>query len=260
MNKIVFSESGQGNPVIFLHGFCESKELWKNFESHLSSDFRVILLDLPGFGESLPYAEDFSLEDIADNLNQWTSDNGLEKFTLIGHSLGGYITLAFAKKYPEKVDAIGLFHSSIFEDTTEKKDNRSKTIEFINKNSLEAFIDNFVPNLFFKERHTELKEVIDMQKVVGNKTNKAAATAYMAAMRERPDSVDFAKSFDKPALIIAGVHDNSVPFEKSEEMATCFPDATAHFLQETGHMGMFEREKDTLIYLGEFLKKVYEKS
>ena len=258
MNKIVFSESGQGNTVIFLHGFCESKELWKNFESHLSSDFRVISPDLPGFGESRPMPGDnWSLEDVANSLKQWTDDQGLDKFTLIGHSLGGYIALAFAKNYPDKLDAIGLFHSSIFEDTAEKKEIRSKTVEFINNNGIEAFIDNFVPNLFYKGRHNELKKVIDHQKKVGNNTNPAAATTYMAAMRNRSSSVNFAKSFNKPALIIAGVHDNSVPFEKSEEMASFFSEATAHFLQETGHMGMYEREKDTLIYVGEFLKKVY---
>jgi len=257
MNKIKFSESGQGHPVIFLHGFCESKELWGDFESHLSSDFRVISPDLPGFGESPIPSEKFSLEDIADIINQWTDDQGLDHFTLIGHSLGGYISLAFAKKYPEKLDALGLFHSSIFADTDEKKETRSKTIDFINSNGISLFIDNFVPNLFYKDRHYELKEAIENQKTIGKKTSAAAASAYMAAMRDRSDSEDFAKKFEKPTLVIAGVHDTSVPFEKSEEQASYFKNVTAHFLQETGHMGMFEREKDTLIYVGEFLKKVY---
>lgn len=257
MTKIVFSESGQGHPVIFLHGFCESKELWRDFESHLASNFRVISPDLPGFGESPITSEKFSLEDIADIIKQWTDDKGLDHFTLIGHSLGGYISLAFAKKYPEKLDALGLFHSSIFADTAEKKETRSKTIDFINNNGIGPFIDNFVPNLFFKERHQKLAKVIEQQKAVGNKTSAAAAAAYMAAMRDRSDSVDFANKFEKPTLVIAGVHDTSVPFEKSEEQASYFKNVTAHFLQETGHMGMFEREKDTLIYVGEFLKKVY---
>lgn len=258
MTKIVFSESGLGNPVIFLHGFCESKELWRDFESHLANNFRVLSPDLPGFGESPMPADKFSLEDIAEDIKHWTDETGLDHFTLIGHSLGGYIALAFARKYPEKLDALGLFHSSIFADTDEKKDTRSKTIDFINNNGIAPFIDNFVPNLFYKERHHELQQVIEQQKAVGNKTNAAAATTYMAAMRDRDDSVDFAKKFEKPALIIAGVHDASVPFEKSEEQASYFKDSTAHFLQETGHMGMFEREKDTLIYVGEFLKKVYK--
>lgn len=259
MDKLNFSDSGKGNTVILLHGFCESKELWRDFESHLASDFRVISPDLPGFGESPLPKDSLSLEDVADHLKQWTDDNGVDHFTLIGHSLGGYIALAFAKKYTEKVDALGLFHSSIFADTDEKKDNRNKTIEFINSNGIKPFIDNFIPNLFYSERHTELKQAIDQQKAVGNQTSAKTATTYLAAMRDRPDSVQFAKSFDKPALIIAGVHDSAVPFEKSEEQASYFKDANAHFLQETGHMGMLEREKDTLIYVGEFLKKVYRK-
>lgn len=259
MNNIAFSESGHGKPVIFLHGFCETKELWRDFENHLASEFRVISPDLPGFGESPLPTGQFSLEDIAEMLNQWTDEKELDHFTLIGHSLGGYIALAFAKKYPDKMDALGLFHSSVFADTDDKKDTRNKTIDFIKKNGIEAFIDNFVPNLFYKERHAELKEVIEKQKAVGNLTNPSAATNYMAAMRDRPDSSEFAKSFDKPALVIAGVHDASVPFNKSEEQASFFKNVSAHFLQETAHMGMFEREKETLIYVGEFLKKVYSK-
>lgn len=259
MNNIAFSESGHGKPVIFLHGFCETKELWRDFENHLASEFRVISPDLPGFGESPLPTGQFSLEDIAEMLNQWTDEKELDHFTLIGHSLGGYIALAFAKKYPDKMDALGLFHSSVFADTDDKKDTRSKTIDFIKKNSIEAFIDNFVPNLFYKDRHAELREAIEKQKAVGNQTNPTTATNYMAAMRDRPDSIEFAKSFDKPALVIAGVHDASVPFNKSEEQASFFKNVSAHFLQETAHMGMFEREKETLIYVGEFLKKVYSK-
>ncbi|MGK7394823.1 MAG: alpha/beta fold hydrolase [Candidatus Cyclobacteriaceae bacterium M3_2C_046] len=252
MSKIIFSESGSGLPVIFLHGYGENKLLWTSFEEKLSSNFRVIVPDLPGFGQSEWDKTEFSLEDVADELYQWLQEIKVASCIMIGHSLGGYIALAYARKYKDHLKGLGLFHSSIFEDTAEKKENRSKTIEFIKKNGSAPFMENFVPNLFYKPRQEEIADIIQKQVEIGISNSADTLARYMAAMRDRKDSSSFIKEFDQPVLMIIGQNDQSVPFEKSQEQAAMLKHPTVHILNETGHMGMFERETETLKYVEAF--------
>jgi pimeloyl-ACP methyl ester carboxylesterase len=256
MAKIIYSESGQGFPVIFLHGFGESKELWQMFQAHLSTKYRTIAPDLPGFGQSPLFNNELTLEDVAEKLHEWTSEIGVKECIMIGHSLGGYITLAFANKYPEMMKGLGLFHSSVFADTPEKKENRKKTIEFIKQNGAAAFIENFIPPLFYEESHLRLAEIIKKQVDIGKNTPANTLTAYLAAMAARPDSSEFIKNFDKPVLMIIGEKDSAVPFDKSMEQTDMLLQPDVHVLDLTGHMGMFERERETLIYVETFVDKV----
>ena len=256
MTKITFSEFGQGMPVIFLHGFGENKELWWQFSEHLSDKYRILLPDIPGFGDSPLTRDNFSLKDIAEDIHEWLEEIDVKECVMIGHSMGGYITLAFAKKYPDMLKGLGLFHSSVFADSSEKKEVRTKTIEFVEKNGVNPFMENFVPNLFYKERQDVLKEIIQRQIEVGKKTPKESVVKYQAAMRDREDSTEFIKNFDKPVLLIAGVKDQSVPFEKNEEQADMLKKPTIHFLNDTAHMGMFEREKEALTFVESFLNGI----
>jgi pimeloyl-ACP methyl ester carboxylesterase len=256
MAKIIYSESGQGFPVILLHGFGESKELWQMFQGHLSSRYWAIAPDLPGFGESPLFSNDLTLEQVAEKLHEWTSEIGVNECIMIGHSLGGYIALAFAKRYPDMIKGLGLFHSSVFADTTEKKENRKKTIEFIKQNGASVFMENFIPALFYEESHSKIAQIIQRQVEIGKNTSTATLTTYLSAMAARPDSSWFIKEFDKPVLMIIGEKDSAVPFDKSLEQADMLRQPDVHVLDLTGHMGMFERERETLIYVETFVEKV----
>jgi len=256
MAQIIFSEYGQGFPVVFLHGFGESKELWQSFQSSLSAKYRTIAPDLPGFGESPLPSGEFSLNDVAVALNEWLESINVDECAMIGHSMGGYITLAFAKKYPHKIKGLGLFHSSVFEDSPEKKENRDKVIQFIKKNGVRPYMENFVPHLFYSENQPRLMDVIRRQVEIGCSTSEETLTAYLSAMKNREDSAAFMKEFDKPALMIIGRNDTSVPYETSMKQAALLKHPHMHLLEETGHMGMFEREKETLIYVEKFVDHV----
>lgn len=255
MSEIVYSESGSGFPVIFLHGYGESSELWKLFHAHLSTRYRTIAPDLPGFGKSPLFKKEFSLEEVADKVSLWMEEIGVKECIMIGHSMGGYITLAFARKYPEKIRALGLFHSSVFADTPEKKENRLKTVEFIRRNGGSVFMENFVPNLFYEENRARLKDIMQRQVEVGKGISDDTLAAYMTAMAYRADSAGFIRGFDKPVLMIIGENDRSVPLEKSKEQADLLRHPHVHFLEKTGHMGMFERERETLMFVEAFVEK-----
>jgi pimeloyl-ACP methyl ester carboxylesterase len=258
MENIFYSESGNGFPVILIHGFGESKEMWQVFQAHLSAKYRVLAPDLPGCGESPLFKIGLTLDDVAEKLYEWAKDLGVEQSVMIGHSMGGYVALAFAKKYPEMVKGLGLFHSTVFADTAEKKENRKKTIDFIKRNGGSAFIENFVPALFYEENRAGLRDIVQRQVEIGKNTSSETLTTYLAAMASRPDSSDFIRDFDKPVLMIIGEQDTSVPFEKSMEQAGLLRQPHVHVLDMTGHMGMFERERETLIYVETFVEKVVQ--
>ncbi|MCH6235376.1 alpha/beta fold hydrolase [Cognataquiflexum rubidum] len=251
---INFVSFGQGKPLILIHGFCESKEMWITFSQELAKTHTVYCIDLPGFGESPLQQDSITLEEVAVMLHDWMEENRIYHPTVIGHSLGGYITLALAELMGNGLAAIGLFHSTAFPDDAEKKKTRNKTITFIKKHGVYKFIDSFVPPLFSEQHRITHKNRIEELTALGKKSSKKGVLGYLAAMRDRKDRMEVWKNFNGKKLMIAGVLDGAVKIEGSRMHK---PYTDDYFeLQEVGHMGMFEAEQETLIILQEFLKKL----
>ena len=253
MASFFYSDSGEGLPVVLLHGNCETSDIWSGIQSHLVKKFRIITIDLPGFGGSplLDYA--FSLEDVAKEINSFLDSIKLNKYVLIGHSLGGYIALAFAKLFEDKLLGLGLFHSSVFEDDSEKKESRTKLMEFIKANGVKLFIKTFIPSLFYKENLYPLKDIVHDLKKSAEQTQPESVIQYARAMRDRNSSEDILKEFSKPVMFIIGDEDASVPLDKSLQQVKL--PRNSHFLRldETGHMGMFEKPDETTKFIEGFL-------
>ena len=256
MCEIFYRESGSGFPIVLIHGFCETHRLWDHFREELSSEFRVICPDLPGFGSSALPDDNISLDSVAGNLADWLSSLGIARCVLIGHSLGGYIALELARCRPEMLAGFGLFNSSAFADSFEKKENRNKLIDFIAREGVEPFIRTFVPSLFFPARADEHRDIIERQQREGNSTSARTVMAYAAAMRDRPDGMDVLRAHAGKALLIAGEHDQNVPFEKSGEMAELLPPGRAHILPDTAHMAMFEQPLRSLQIVRAFAAEI----
>jgi pimeloyl-ACP methyl ester carboxylesterase len=211
MASIFYSDTGAGLPVIFLHGFCETSDIWSDMQNKLSKKFRVITIDLPGFGVSPLLEYQFSLEDVATEIKKFLDSISLKKYVLIGHSLGGYIALAFTKLYDENLLGLGLFHSSVFEDDKEKKVNRTKLMEFIKKNGVKTFIKTFIPSLFYKENLSTLDGVIRNLKKSAENTLPESVIQYARAMRDRKGSEKTLSELLTPVMFIIGEEDASVP-------------------------------------------------
>ena len=253
MSSLFFTDHGHGEPVIFLHGYCETHEIWESFDSYLQKNYRVICPDLPGFGNSLILQSGFSLSDIADAIKELLDHLDISSCVMIGHSLGGYITLAYAEKYPETLKGFGLFHSTGFEDTDEKKDIRNKLIEFIGENSVALFVKTFVPSLFNQENLADNITSIEAVKEMAYQTPGETVIEYARAMRDRPERLHVLKNFGKPILFIIGDKDGSVPLDKSLEQSRIPEKAVVHILKDTGHMGMYEKEKESQNFIKDFL-------
>ncbi len=252
-----YIDKGAGDALVFLHGFCESKEMWAAFVKPLTSKFRIVALDLPGFGENTKNVHDYSMESMADYVKQQLDELGVKRCILVGHSMGGYVSMAFAAKYGQMLNGLCLFHSSALPDTDEKKDNRNKTIEFVEKHGVDVFMQSFVEPLFYADNRKKLRKEIDMMIEIGKKTPKQSIINGLAAMRDRPDRTSELKKIKCPVLFIFGKEDGAVPLEKALEQCHLPDNSMTNFLGKTGHMGMFERTYETRKAIEKFAETIY---
>lgn len=237
MKKIFFRKSGLGKPVLLIHGFCETHEIWNGLTESLAETSEVFAIDLPGFGQSEFPSTPFSIAAIAERILDWLDQERIMLPFVVGHSLGGYIALAMAAHAPEKIRGLCLFHSTPYPDSEERKANRNRVIEFVKANGVGPFVDTFVPGLFFDKRHP----VIPFVHKIARKTPKEALLAYAEAMRDRPSSAGFLEKFEKPVLILAGENDTIIPKESVQEYGLLAKMGLVQILIDTGHMAMFEQ-------------------
>lgn len=247
---IHFFEKGKGQPLILIHGYCETGNMWADFAESLSDEFRVVCPDLPGIGESAISGNQISLEEVAVHLDEWMDANRIENPIIIGHSLGGYVTLALLELMGSRIKAIGLFHSTAFPDDADKKDMRNRTITFLRKNGVEKFVTSFVPPLFPENRREELAKEIELAIEDAKRSTLNGLIAYAGAMRDRKDRLEVLRHFSGPKLLIAGIEDGAVKIEASRTQVDVF----SHYfeLQGVGHMGMIEKKEETLEIVRKF--------
>ncbi|MEO8412810.1 MAG: alpha/beta hydrolase [Ginsengibacter sp.] len=257
--KIVYRTegSGNGNPVMLLHGFAEDGTIWNYQLEKLKEKFLVIIPDLPGSGQSPLLEGKIFIEDYAEVVKAIMVAELLNDqknlFTLIGHSMGGYITLAFAEKYPGLLQAFGLFHSSAYADDDAKKESRKKGIEFIKNNGAISFLKNTSPNLFSditkKVKPELVEQLIDLSRYFSDE----ALIQYYETMMQRPDRTPVLQSFNRPVLFMIGKGDNAVPLQASLEQVHLPSVAHVKILQNSGHMGLWEEKEEATLFLMNFL-------
>ncbi|MFJ5623881.1 alpha/beta fold hydrolase [Peribacillus loiseleuriae] len=234
VSKLSYLDIGEGNPILLLHGFCGNKEYWQEIVPLLQSHRRVIAVDLSGHGDSRIVDGEYSVEGYAAEIYQLIEQLSLSKVYLIGHSLGGYITLAFAEIYPEKLAGIAIVHSTAFPDDEKGKAGRDASIQKINNEGIAVFVDGLIPKLFAEDDHVG----IQIAKEIGYKTNPKGAISALNAMRDRPDRNHVLKNSELPILLVAGGKDRVISPEKTFSVST--PYTQELLLKNSGHMGMLE--------------------
>jgi len=254
--KIFYRTEGKGKPVLLLHGFAENGDIWNEQIKSLQNKYFLIIPDLPGSGRSEDLEGKASLEDYAEIIKVIYDEvilKNSKQFCMIGHSMGGYITLAFAQKYETLLNSFGLFHSSAFADDDDKIKTRRKGIEFIQKNGSVPFLKASAPNLFSEKTKNEKPEFISKLFDLGKNITPSVLIQYYEAMIARPDRVSVLENFTKPVLFIIGKNDNAVPLEASLRQCSVPSISIIHILQNSGHMGMWEEGQLCNSYLENFL-------
>lgn len=248
---IFFQVRGSGKPVVLLHGFPMNQRVWNEFATELSKDFTVYTPDLPGLGQSEILPSPFSIEDVADTLLLWMEEQNIMNSVLIGHSLGGYVALAMVEKKPSAFSGMGLFHSTAYADTVEKRKSRTKTVAFIKKNGVHAFTTDFIKPLFADPTHPSIQSVRE----ISMEASEAAVLGYTVAMRDRIERLNILEDFKKPVLFIAGKLDQGIPSSSVQEQASRCQEADLHILTNTAHMGMFERKDQAIELVRAFVNR-----
>lgn len=248
---IFYTDQGKGFPVILIHGFCETHEVWSRFSRELSNDFRVVNVDLPGFGNSKSLPQNFSVADAGTKVLALLDALDINKCVAIGHSLGGYVTLSMVKQKPSLFSGFGLFHSTAYADNEERKAARDKVIDFVSKNGVPAFIETFIPPLFYDKANPDIPFAVKM----ALQTKQETLTGYARAMRDRPDLTSVIQEFSGPVLFIAGEKDTVIPPAALEKQAKLALKPHLHIIGEAAHMGMFEKETESLNLTRGFLVK-----
>ncbi len=243
---------GEGNPVVFLHGYLENLKMWKDFAEELSHDYKIILIDLPGHGRSKSFGKVHTMELMAQKVNEVLEQLQIDKVVMIGHSMGGYVTLAFVELFPEKVKTFVLQNSSSLPDSEEKKEQRVKAIEAAHKN-LDTLIKMSVPSLFAEKNLDNLKEEIEFAKKLARETSLEGVEAALRGMRERSDRTVVLENYKGNIGVIIGKYDKAV---NPQELREILPEKENIIVKEldTGHMSHLEAPNETLAFIKDFLK------
>jgi pimeloyl-ACP methyl ester carboxylesterase len=232
--------SGKGNPVVLLDGLSEDSGVWNRQVAYLEKHFRLFVPDLPGSGRSV-LREPTSMEDLADRIKVILDTEQIDHCAMIGHSMGGYIALAFAEKYPGRLNALGLFHSTAYADNEEKKTARRRSIEFIRTHGAAEFIKQSTPALFSESfRQAQPEKVAAFVRKYNDNFDPDCLVWYYEAMIERPDRTRVLKDLSKPVLFVLGGQDKAVPLEHGLQQCHLPGLSYIHVLPDAAHMGMLE--------------------
>jgi len=251
--KIFYRSIGSGKPVILVHGFGEDGNVWDKQIEFLKDKCHFIVPDLPGSGKS-EMIDDMSMEGMAEVLHSIIHEENIDTSSVIGHSMGGYITLALVESYWNHVNAFGLFHSSAFADSEEKKETRKKGIEFIKKNGAFEFLKTATPNLFSPNSKEQIPNCIVVFIESLRSFRSEALISYYEAMMKRPDRINVLKSSKNPVLFVAGEHDNAIPLNDILKQCHLPEKSYFHVLKKSGHLGMLEEPENSNRILKEFLQ------
>lgn len=247
------SEEGD-KVVVLLHGYLENMLVWEEFIPLIYKDVRVITLDIPGHGISEVKGEIHTMDFLADTLAAALEKLSVKSATIVGHSMGGYMALAFAERYPDRTDGVVLLHSTPYADSEEKKKNRQREISLVKSGKKELLAHTAPEAGFAAENRSRFRtEIEDLQQIV-YLTEDAGIVALLNGMIERKAQSEMLHNLGKPILFILGRKDGYIVPEIAEKMVAEHPEAKVVWLENSGHMGFIEESKICAEALLEFLK------
>ena len=253
--KINYTIQGEGEPLCLVHGYLESLKIWDDFAQSLADDYMVIRLDLPGHGESEVVQETHEMELLAEALKAVLDENQISSCTIIGHSMGGYVTLAFADQYPEMVDRFSLFHSHPFPDSDQVRQNRKNAIGDIKNGKKNEICHSHVPKTFADDNLQAFSVQVEKAKNVALQSPDEGIIANLKGMMKRPDRSLMVKNTHRPFLLIAGKKDNFIDYQTVIPKIEIPEKGELVALEYSGHMGFIEEKERSLNVIRNFMSK-----
>ena len=258
-SHIRIKDEGEGDVVVLLHGYLESLEIWGGFAKQLAMCHRVISIDIPGHGQSGVVSEVHDMSLMASAVDTVLQHLDIDRCVLVGHSMGGYVSLAYLAGYAGRLAGICLFHSSPFADNDEKKASRGKEIELVRKGKLILICNTSIPNGFAKDNLEKMADKVEFAKEIARKTPPEGVIAILEGMRSRPDRQALLQENSLPVLFILGKKDNFISFDNLYGTVRSFPHTSVNILENSGHSGYLEEPALSLEYINSFLNTCYSK-
>jgi pimeloyl-ACP methyl ester carboxylesterase len=239
--NIAYQKFGRLKPaVVLVHGFPEDGTVFHEQYDFLQKNHTVIVPDLPGSGKSAYNPTLQSVEDFAEIIKLILQEENIEKCFLLGHSMGGYISLTFARKYPERLLGLGLIHSTAYPDSEEKKENRRRSIEIMEQYGSANFLKTTIGGLFCDEFRENNPSVVEALIKRGKSFETKALQQYYTIMMNRTDSSDVLKNISIPVLFIIGENDKAVPLQDILPQIPLPKKTFVTRLSNAAHMGFLE--------------------
>lgn len=251
------ADSGKGDKcVVLLHGYLESMYVWDDFAHLLTPSVRVITVDIPGHGISEVKGEVHTMDMIADVLAEMLKSLDIERVTMVGHSMGGYVALAFCERYAQMLDGLVLLSSSPNPDSEEKRENRRREIALVRAGKKDVLARVAPEASFAEQNRARLKDyILDLVECV-HITEDDGIVALLGGMMERKDQNAMLKECGVPQLFIMGRCDGYIPVEAAEQFIALNPQAEVAWLDNSGHMGFIEQPQECAKALLDFVAKL----
>ncbi len=260
---ISYEDRGTGIPLLLIHGYPLSRKLWEPQMASLADIARVIVPDLRGHGESLPAASTrseyipYTMELFADDCAGLLQALRIEQPIVVGGlSMGGYIALAFTRKYPQRVAGLILAATRAGSDSPEGKANREKAAALAKASGASAIADSMLPKMLSPKTFTTKPDlaasVLDMMRA----TSVSGIVGALLGMKDRPDSTSFLPHMQMPALLLHGEDDQIIPLTDMQLMAEALPNAQLRVIPDAGHLLNMEQPDSFNREVRDFLTKL----
>lgn len=248
------SEAGD-RCVVLLHGYLESMLVWEEFVPQLYKEVRVVTLDLPGHGISVVTGEIHTMDFLADTVAEGLRALGIERCTLVGHSMGGYVALACCERHPDMLDGLVLLSSTPNPDTPEKAENRRREIELVRAGKKDLLARVAPAAGFAEQNRVRMQDAIEDLSEQVFVTEDEGIVALLGGMIARRDQNEMLRRTSVPVLFILGCQDDYIPIEVAEAMVAAHPEARVVWLENSGHMGFLEEPEATARAILEFVRR-----
>ena len=254
--KIHFYDKGEGDTIVLVHGYLESAEIWNSLAAKLSEKFRIISVDLPGHGFSDIYGKSNSMEFMAGVIKELLDQLGIGKVFLTGHSLGGYVALAFLELYPERLTGYCLFHSHPFADFPEAIEKRKREIKIVTAGKKDLMYPDNVTRMFADENLNKFSEALLQSREIASRISAAGIIGVLKGMIKRPSRLLFMEEGRVPCLWVLGLMDNYIPCDAIQKKINLPANAEVVILKNSGHLGFIEEEERSVEVLTDFVEKL----
>lgn len=237
--QLAYDRRGEGTPLVLLHGYPLDHHLWDEVVPLLQNTFDVIVPDLRGFGESTLGDSSPNMEDYASDIAGLLDTLNIQRAAIVGHSMGGYVALAFARLYPDRVSGLGLVSSQVLADPPDRKEGRYKSAADVSENGIGSVVESMAPKFTADPRlQAFARESMELQQ-------PAAYIAALKAMAERLDSTSLLSSFQFPVVVVHGDADALIPIDRAREVKAALPQTHLIEIHRAGHMPMREAAQET---------------